>query len=230
MQNNDRWMNNEESKSMTRTNREGRQSTELMRSRQNLTAYNWRGSLMKRFSAILFPLLIPSLQSRHMCVCVLHFHCCQSTRLGLCGIWDSGPARTDLDLQLKTLAQEKSESRSNTWNNDVPTFIFPANKGLTPPTHKALAASFILFQMFSNLLLTLRGGGWIIITHAVAPCSSSIMLSAISLLCSWRLNYKYFWRHLNQSSSLRRCCVCMCAVVLTGCAAFGLLDTQLWSQ
>lgn len=106
--------------------------------------------------------------------------------------------------------------KQHIWNNTVPTFISPANKGLTPPTHKALAASipsFILFQMFSNLLLTFTEGG-VIITHAVALCAWSIMLSAISLLCSWQLNYKYFWETFKSVRTLRKGCVCMCAVVL----------------
>lgn len=43
---------------------------------------------------------------RHMFFCVLHFHCCRNTRPALCGIWDSEPARMDLDLQLKRHTQE----------------------------------------------------------------------------------------------------------------------------
>lgn len=133
-----------------------------METRQNLTALKRRGSLMKESSAVPPPLNSVSAPT-HMCVCVLHFRCCQNRRPDLCGIWGSAPARTDPDLQLKTLAQEKMgfSLKQRTWNNNVPTFISPANKGLTPPTHKALAASipsFILFQMFSNLLLTFMGG------------------------------------------------------------------------
>lgn len=41
----------------------------------------------------------------------LHFHCCQSTHLALCGIWGSEPVRRDLDLQLN-----RDESRKYTEN------------------------------------------------------------------------------------------------------------------
>lgn len=72
-----------------------------------------RGLLMKESSAVPPPTLNSVSAPTHMCVCVLHFHCCQNRRLDLCGIWGSAPARTDPDLQLKTLAQEKWDSRSN---------------------------------------------------------------------------------------------------------------------
>lgn len=66
MQNNTRWMTNKERKSMKHGQKgESRQSTELMKTRQNPTASNRHGLLMKLFSAVgvffFFFILIPSL-------------------------------------------------------------------------------------------------------------------------------------------------------------------------
>lgn len=50
---NDRWMNNKESESMKHKGKgESRQSTKLMKTRQNPTASNRHGLLMKQFSAV----------------------------------------------------------------------------------------------------------------------------------------------------------------------------------
>lgn len=106
---------------------------------------------------------IPAL--RNTCVCVLHFHCCQNTRPDLCGIWGSGPAHMDPDLRLKTRAQEKIgfsfKRRTLALETTMCRLLTPLPiKPNISPAHKALAAlipSFILFQMFSNVLLTFGG-------------------------------------------------------------------------